>query len=218
MSHARAADRPGRPARTLVRVARILAGLYFPAFHRIEHRGRENWPLEGPLVVTSNHPTYWDPWLVGMGTRRFVYWMAWDEIFEWPVIGRAVKAYEAFPVDLEKPKPATFRNAHRVLRRGGALGLFPEGGRTSGERGELDALKPGVARLALSLGAPILCVSIKGARQAWPKQRAYPLPGHKITVTYHPVIRPDEFLPGAEKRERERALLELLDRTIASAL
>jgi 1-acyl-sn-glycerol-3-phosphate acyltransferase len=214
----RSPGEPKRPARTLVRVARILTGLYFPTFHHIEHHGAEHLPLSGPLVVTSNHPTYWDPWLVGMGTRRFVHWMAWDEIFNWPVIGRAVTLYEAFPLDLEKPKVSTFKRAHEVLEKGGALGIFPEGGRTSGDHGELDPLKPGVARLALILKAPVLCVSIKGARKAWPKKRAYPLPGPKITVTYHPPIDPVRFLPDLAKREREKALLEKLEATIKSAL
>jgi 1-acyl-sn-glycerol-3-phosphate acyltransferase len=212
------AEAPTRIAASLVRVARIITGLYFPLLHRIEHRGKENWPASGPLVVTSNHPTYWDPWLVGMGTRRFVYWMTWDEVFEWPVIGRAVRAYEAFPINLEKPKPSSFRRAHEVLKRRSVLGIFPEGGRTSGERGELDPFKPGVARLALSLGAPILPVSIKGARRAWPKPRAYPLPGPKITVTYHPLIDPERFLVDAPKRDREKALTEKLEATILSAL
>ena len=201
-----------------MRVARLLTAAYFPVFHRIEHRGRQNWPASGPVVVTSNHPTYWDPWLVGMGTRRFIYWMAWDEIFDWPVIGRAVRAYEAFPVDLEKPKPSTIRAARDVLHTGGARGVFPEGGRTSGERGELDAFKPGVAWLALSLGAPVLCVSIKGARRAWPKKRAYPLPGAKITVTYHPVIDTSSFEPELPRRERERLLVAKLEATILSGL
>ncbi len=210
--------RPSRTARALVRTARVIAGLYFPLLHRIEHRGKAHWPRTGPLLVTSNHPTLWDPWLVGMGTSRFVYWMAWDEIFDWPLIGRAVRAYHAFPVDLEKPKVSTLRRAKSVLRRGGALGVFPEGGRTTGERGELDPFKPGVARLALSLDAPILPVSIKGARRAWPKQRSYPLPGPRITVTYHPVIVPSLFLPDAPKRDREKALLEKLEAVVLSAL
>ncbi len=210
--------KPKRPARTLVRVARIFAALYFPTFHRISHHGSALWPARGPLIVVSNHPTYWDPWLVGMGTRKFVHWMAWDEIFEWPVIGRAVKSYEAFPVDLEKPKPSTFRRAHEVLKKGGMLGVFPEGARTSGEHGELDPFKPGVARLALLLEAPVLCVSIKGARRAWPKQRAYPLPGPKIRVTYHPVLDTAEFEKEKPKKERERLLTERMEATIRSAL
>lgn len=216
-------DAISRDAYSLVRVARLTMSKYLEVVHGIEIRGREHWPRSGPLVVTSNHPTYLDPWIVGIGAdgaRRYVHWMAWDEIFEWPIVGRAVTAYQAIPVDLEKPRPSTFRRANAVLARGGVLGVFPEGGRTSGEHGEIDPFKPGVARLALALGAPILPVSIKGARQCWPKQRAYPLPG-KIRVTFHPVVDTRAVLEAGdktEKRARELALVARLEATIRSAL
>jgi 1-acyl-sn-glycerol-3-phosphate acyltransferase len=202
---------------SLVRVSRLLTELYFPLCHRIEHRGKGHWPKSGPVVVASNHPTYFDPWLIGMATPRYVRWMAWDEIFEWPVVGQAVRAYGALPINVEKLKPSTFRGAHDVIQRQGALGIFPEGGRTSG-KSELDPLKPGVARLMLALGAPILPVSIRGARRAWPRERAYPLPGPKITVTYHPVVDPKKFRPELSKRDREQAFSETLHATIRSAL
>lgn len=207
----------GRPPRTLVRWERIFAGLYFPVFHGIElvHRGR--WPDSGPLIVTSNHPTFWDPWLVGMGQRRYVYWMAWEELWTWPLVKHLVAAHRAFPVDLERPKPSTLKRARAVLDAGRPLGVFPEGERTSGSRGELDPFKPGLAWIACATDAPIAPVSIRGARRAWPKQRAYPLPG-KITVTYHPVIETARILPGAPRREREAALLARLEQTIASEL
>ncbi|MBI3725189.1 1-acyl-sn-glycerol-3-phosphate acyltransferase [bacterium] len=202
-----------------MRFARIFADFYFRILHNIDHRGARNWPRSGPLIIISNHPTYWDPWLIGMGQRERwdTYWMTWEQVFDWPVIGPGVRAYQAFPVDLDRPKVSTLRRARAVLDAGCALGIFPEGNRTSGEQGELDPWKPGAGRLALLTGAPVLPVSIKGARACWPRQRAYPLPG-KIAVTYHPILDPGTILPGSPPRERERALTEKLRGIIASAL
>jgi len=202
-----------------VRFARLVAALYFPIFHGIEHQGARNWPRKGPLIIISNHPTYWDPWLVGMGQswRSDTYWMTWEDVFDWPVIGPAITAYQAFPVDLDRPKVSTLRRAKDVLEAGHALGIFPEGSRTSGEHGAIDPWKPGACRLALLTGVPVLPVSIRGARACWPRQRTYPLPG-KIAVTYHPLVDPNAIRPGAIAREREHALAEILRETIGRAL
>lgn len=197
--------------------SRAVTITWFSVLHGVEVVGRRHCPPAGPLVVVSNHPTYWDPFLVGLGLLRYVYWMAWDDIFEWPLAGPLVRAFRAFPVDLERPKPSSLRAARAVLERGLPLGVFPEGGRSSGPG--LDPFKPGAARLALAAGARILPVSIRGAHAAWPKPRAYPLPGPKIVVTYHEAFDPAELAPaGRPPREREALVLRHLERTIASAL
>jgi 1-acyl-sn-glycerol-3-phosphate acyltransferase len=152
-----------------------------------------------------------------MGTRRHVVWLAWDAIFSWPFIGRLVADYGAISVDLERPKPSTIRRARAVIAAGGALGLFPEGGRTSGALGELDPFKPGAARLALALGAPILPVSIRGARACWPKQHRLPRPG-RIVVTYHEIVKPETIVPVTGRRDLEAKLMDRVLRAIASAL
>ncbi|MBI3724945.1 1-acyl-sn-glycerol-3-phosphate acyltransferase [bacterium] len=208
---------PGEPPRALVRFERLFAQGYFPVFHRVEFRVLRAWPESGPLIVAANHPSYFDPFVVGMRMKRYVYWMAWASIFTWPLIGALTELHRALPVDLERPKPSTLRRALAVLESGEALGVFPEGERTSGENGEMDPWKPGLARLGLETGAPILPVSIKGARRCWPKGRPYPLPG-KIVVTYHPVVDPRPWLEGAPRSERETALTAQLARTIACAL
>jgi 1-acyl-sn-glycerol-3-phosphate acyltransferase len=206
---------PPNPA--LVRFERIFAAGFFGVLHRIDHRETRRVPEEGPLIVSANHATYFDPWLVGMGMKRNVYWMCWDEVFDWPVIGWLVSAHGCIPVDLDKPRPSSLRTARQVLDAGEALGVFPEGERTSGRTGAMEPLKPGLAWLAFSTGVPILPVSIKGGRDVWGKGRSY-RPGPKLTVTYHDVLRPEEVLPGAERREREQELTRLLERTIRSAL
>src|SRR5437870_4579233 len=125
--------RPGKPPRALVRFERLFAERYFPVFHGVEFRFLGAWPETGPLIVASNHPSYFDPFVVGMRMKRYVYWMAWASIFTWPVIGWLTEVHRALPVDLERPKPSTLRRALAVLENGEALGVFPEGERTSGE-------------------------------------------------------------------------------------
>lgn len=192
--------------------------VYFSLGHRIEidHHGRM--PAHGPVVVMSNHPSFFDPWLVGLAvTNRYIHWMAWEAAFGWPLIGTFIKACRAFPVDLEKPKPSTLRAARAVLERGYALGVFPEGHR-SGASGALDPFKPGAARLALATGARILPVTITGARDAWPPERKLPRPGPKIQVVVHEPIDPSRVAPGETTRARDAALTEMVRKAIESGL
>lgn len=196
--------------------ARMVFSTYCGLFHRVELRGVRRPPRRGPLIVISNHPTYMDPAFVGLGLRRHVVWMAWDEIFSWPIAGGLTRAFRALPVDLEKPRPSMMRAARAVLDHGLALGVFPEGGRTTGLG--VDRFKPGGARLAVATGVPVLPVSISGAQRVWPKSAAFPGVGGRVTVTYHDVLDPSAIESGRPPRAREEALTAKLQRTIASAV
>jgi 1-acyl-sn-glycerol-3-phosphate acyltransferase len=208
-------DHDHHPPGALIRFERIFAAYYFPIFHKIEFRRLGKPPETGPLIVTSNHPSFWDPWIIGMGLRRYIYWMAWEEAFSWPVIGRLITAHQAVPVDIDKPKPSTLRRSRAVLDAGHALGVFPEGERTHKTGGKIDPFKPGLAWMAFATGAPVLPVSIRGGLKVWPRGRTLPRPG-KLRVTYHPVVDPSSVLPEAPRREREVALTRLLERTVES--
>ena len=70
--------------------------------------------------------------------------------------------------------------------------IFPEGGRSPD--GRLQRFKPGAFRLACSLGAPIVPVTIVGGHESWPPQRILPRPG-RITIVYHPPIEPASGVP-----------------------
>src|SRR5262249_19024276 len=117
-------------------------GAYFVLGHRIELRYHAHAPTHGPLVVMSNHPSFLDPWLVGFAVpNRYIRWMAWDEAFSWPVVGRFIQACRAFPVDMDKPRPSSLKAARALLDRGLALGVFPEGKRSPGPDA-IDTFKP----------------------------------------------------------------------------
>jgi 1-acyl-sn-glycerol-3-phosphate acyltransferase len=182
------------------------------AYFGLQLRGVEHIPPAGPLVVTPNHQTYADPPLVTIPIRRRVYYMAWRQLFEVPGLSRLIRLLRAFPVDLEGRDPGAVREARRLLEAGAVVMIFPEGGRTMD--GALGRFLPGAFRLAATVGAPVLPVTITGGHESWPPGRALPRPG-RITITYHaPLSAP----PGADSRAAARDLAERARAAIASAL
>lgn len=185
---------------------------------RIKIYGAENVPAVGACIITPNHVTYGDPIWITIPIYRRVFYMAWDKPFEIPVLGALMRAFGAFPVSLEAADASAQRNAIEVIEKGGALVIFPEGGRT--RNGKLMPFKMGAFRLALTHGVPIVPVSIKGAEKIWPVGRMLPRPG-RLTLTYHPPIpveRAPEGTPRLELKELARSLARRTHDVVATAL
>src|SRR5262249_50271357 len=110
--------------------------VWFRLIFSLEYRGVENVPESGPAIIAGNHPSYLDPVLVALPVKRPIRYMAWDALFKVPLLGRVIKAFGAFPVDISRGRgEAAFREALRVLSSGEVLGIFPEGQRS--ERGPM---------------------------------------------------------------------------------
>jgi 1-acyl-sn-glycerol-3-phosphate acyltransferase len=182
------------------------------AYFGLELVGVEHIPVAGPLIITPNHQTYADPPLVTIPVRRRVYYMAWSRLFEIPLFSRFIRLLRAFPVQIDSADPRAAREVVRLLRAGQAVMIFPEGGRSPD--GTVQRFKPGAFRLAVSLATPVLPVTIAGGHAAWPPGRALPRPG-RITITYHPPLRPD---PSLEPRQAARELGERAHAAIVGAL
>ena len=192
--------------RPLVRGA---SRLYFG----LDLRGTEHIPARGALVVTPNHQTFADPVLVTIPIRRRVYYMAWRQLFQVPLLGRAIRLLRAFPVDLDGRDPGAVREARRrLVDEDGVVMIFPEGGRSVD--GSLGRFHLGAFRLAASLGVPVLPVTISGGHEAWPPGRRLPRRG-RITITYHPALAVD---PTTDSRAAAHDLAERARTAIASAL
>jgi 1-acyl-sn-glycerol-3-phosphate acyltransferase len=203
--------------RFVVAVLRPFAYWLCRLLFRIEFRGTENIPLEGPCIIAPNHVTYADPIWVSIPVRRPVRYMAWDRMFRIPVLGFMMRVFGAFPVRLEGGDVSAQREAVELLRQGQALVIFPEGGRS--KDGALMPFKLGAFRLALSQGVPILPVTIAGAYEVWPVGQLLPHPG-KLTVTYHPVIQV-EALPDPSREElkaKARLLAKAAQDAVATSL
>jgi len=194
----------------------------FRVLFAVEYHGLENVPEQGPVIIAGNHPSYLDPVLVMLPIRRVIRFMAWDALFQVPLLGQVIKALGAFPVDIRRGKgEAAYLEACRVLKSGQALGIFPEGQRS--ERGPMGELRTGVARLAIETGAPIVPVTIGGASRAWPKWRLLPKPA-KVVVRYHQPITLTEAERSARRDDRDfhqqlmQAVGESINRSLQPAL
>lgn len=168
--------------------------------------GTEHIPSTGPVVIAPNHQTYADPVLVTIPFRRPIYYMAWDRLFDVPGLSGLIRRLRAFPVQLESRDPRATREAVRLLQAEEAVLIFPEGARSVD--GRVGRFKLGAFRLAASLGAPVLPVTIAGGHAAWPPGRPWPRPG-RMTITYHPLVRPEAG------RDSRGAAHELAERTRA---
>jgi 1-acyl-sn-glycerol-3-phosphate acyltransferase len=124
--------------------------------------GTENVPRSGPLIVACNHISLLDPPVMGSFVPRPVSYMAKKELFEIPVLGPLIRGVGAYPVDREGSATSAIKRSVDVLKAGGCVGIFPEGGRNvEGDK----EVRGGVALLA-SLGkAPVVPAAIIGTSE-----------------------------------------------------
>ena len=184
-------------------------------FWRVKYNGVENIPSSGGFIIASNHQTYIDPFWASIPIKRPIRYLAWNESFDWPIIGRFMGLFGAWPIKLEKSDPTAIRRSLQWLREGGAVYIFPEGGRCTPD-GELMRFKNGAVRLALEAGVPILPVTIRGGHRVWPK--GYRVPRFsKIEIVYHP-LQPIATQPGEDARLAARRETHRLAEIIGSAL
>ena len=199
-----------------IQIVRLLLHALFRLLFRLRLEGTGNIPpAEGGLIIAANHQTYLDPFWVAAPVRRPLRFLAWDAIFGWPVIGPVMRWLGAWPLQTQRGDARAYRRSVQWLRRGGALVIFPEGGRGYSD-GALQPFKPGAVRLALETGAPVLPVTIRGGQRVWPRDWKWPRPG-RVEIVYHPVTLLTQ-LPGEDTRQCARRESERLHAIINSAL
>jgi 1-acyl-sn-glycerol-3-phosphate acyltransferase len=195
----------------------IAAGLMRLLF-RLEGRGIEHIPAEGPLLIVANHSSVLDPALVGGVCPRELTFLAKAELFRIPGFGGLIRRLGAQPLRREGADPSALRTAQRVLAGGKALLVFPEG--TRGEEGLLREAKPGAALLAVQTGATVVPTYIRGSGRAWARGRRLPRPV-KVVVTFGAPLRFQRAVGADRKAQYEAAsrqmmsaIAELRDRSI----
>jgi 1-acyl-sn-glycerol-3-phosphate acyltransferase len=196
-------------------VARIVLTPPTLLVYRCAAIGVDNVPPSGPVILAPNHFSQWDHFFSGVYLRRKVRFMAKSQLFTNPVITWILHHGGAFPVRRGHKDEEAFITAHTILEKGGCLLMYAEGGRS--RTGRLGSPRPGVGRLALESGVPVVPVAIHGSLgvRGWRRLR-FP----KVTVQYgepmtfdvveHPT-REQQFDAAEQIFDRVRAMYVALD-------
>jgi 1-acyl-sn-glycerol-3-phosphate acyltransferase len=196
----------------LVRAFRFGLYIWMRIFHGLQFSGTANIPKDGPVIIAANHPSYFDPVVLSLATSRHVRFFALADILKVPVIGWFARQWGILPVYRGGDNEPTVQKALRVLQRGGAIGIFPEGRRSL--QYAMGNVKPGVGRLAVQSGAKIVPCIIYGTWKAWPHLTALPHPA-KIVVNFLPPIPID----STDTRENhEKIAQQIRDVIVAEQL
>jgi 1-acyl-sn-glycerol-3-phosphate acyltransferase len=171
--------RAGEPEGKVYEVTRVLTVLHALITFRARGIGSENVP-GGPVILAPNHASFMDHFFMAAFIRRRVQFMAKSQLFTPGPPSWIFSHGGVFPVRRGRHDEEAFITACKVLERGGAIGMYCEGGRSRTGQVATEA-KPGLGRLALESGAPVVPVAILGSHQVrnW-KRLQFP----RVTVSY----------------------------------
>lgn len=175
---------------------RILLTLPTILIYRVRAIGVRNVPRSGPLVLAPNHFSFMDHFFVGVYLRRKIRFMAKSQLFGPPVLTYIFKHGGVFPVRRGHRDEEAFKTAYTLIDQGEMLLVYVEGGRS--RSGELGQPKPGLGRIALEAGVPVVPVAIHGSAgvRRWRRLR-FP----KVTVQFgEPLTFPVEPSPSRERQ------------------
>jgi 1-acyl-sn-glycerol-3-phosphate acyltransferase len=174
--HARSREREPDWVYELVRV---ITSLYAYTLLRARPISTDNVPGRGGVILAPNHFSFMDHFLIGCYIRRKVRFMAKSQLFK-PPMQFIYTHGGVFPVRRGARDEEAFITAEQLLAKGSAVVMYCEGGRSRTGKVSEQA-KPGIGRLALESGVPVVPIAIHGSSHIrnW-KRLQFP----RVTVQY----------------------------------
>jgi 1-acyl-sn-glycerol-3-phosphate acyltransferase len=165
--------------------------------------GLEQVPLDAPLVVASNHQSWFDIFLLAAvlpGSLRFV---AKKELASVPLLGPAMRRAGHVFIDRQNRQAAfgAYDEAAEAIRAGISAVVFPEG--TRSRTGELQPFKKGPFVLAIAARVPLVPAYCAGTFTLLPKG-SWRIRPHPIALVFGAPIATTDM----EYDDRERLMKE----------
>ena len=142
---------------TLVKIFKFL----FKHLTRLSYEGMENIPAEGGVIIATNHMSRLDfPALFMVSSREDITALVADKYQSYVLFNFIIRTAGGIYLDRSKADFSAFSTGVDFLRKGGALGIAPEG--TRSKVGALLEAKPGTVLLATRAKVPVVPVAVIG--------------------------------------------------------
>ena len=141
----------------------------------------ERVPLQGGVILASNHASFLDPPLVGSGLKRDINYLARESLFRYPGIGALLRSWNAVPVDRDGGGAKGLKIILARLLDGNGIILFPEGTRT--KDGKLQPARSGIGLTVIKSDAVVIPVRTFGTFECYSRKLRFHLP-KRLAVKY----------------------------------
>jgi 1-acyl-sn-glycerol-3-phosphate acyltransferase len=143
---------------------RFLAWLLIHTFYRVDTKGLENIPDDGPCIVVCNHVSFVDAVVIAACVRRPIRFVMDHRIFRVPLLSFIFRTMRTIPIAPAKEdarmKERAFAEAADALRNGEIVGIFPEG--QVDRRRRVEPVPPGVQQMLAATPVPVVPMALSG--------------------------------------------------------
>lgn len=179
---------------------------FFYCFYRYRVYGNKN-PIPGAAIIAPNHTSFLDPPLISAAWPEDAHFLARSSLFQSRFGAWLFPRLNSHPVQNDEQNLDTFRTICNLLKQNKKVVVFPEGSRSV--TGELQALKSGVAMLALRMNCPIIPVYIDGTYEAWPRHQRFPTLNARVACVFGNPIMPTNTHHANKKLAQEALSFEV---------
>ena len=195
----------------------LISRLIRATLFRIELSGLENLPKSGAYIISPNHQSYLDPFMIcprlPFRIFRNLFFVGAVEYFETPLTQWFARLANLVPVDPDSNLVPAMQAGAFGLAHGKILVLFPEGERSID--GTVKKFKKGAPILAQHMRVPIVPVAIKGVFELWPRGRSFNWrllrlwSAHRVRIV---IGEPMMFAENADYNETASALRDRVEK------
>lgn len=143
---------------------RFIIWMLIHTFYKVEKKGLENIPDEGPCVLVCNHVSFVDALVIGGSIQRPVRFVMDHRIFKVPVLNFVFRTAGTIPIASAKEDPVMLEQAYEridaYLKDGEVVCIFPEGRIT--DNGDLYPFKKGITRIIERTPVPVIPMALRG--------------------------------------------------------
>ncbi|MEM1439462.1 MAG: MFS transporter [Pseudomonadota bacterium] len=150
-------------------VMRFLVWILVNVLYRIEVKGADRIPREGPALLVANHVSFVDALLIGGAVTRPTRFVMYYKIFQIPLLSFIFKTARAIPIAGRKENPAlmeaAFERIDEELAAGRVVCIFPEGAIT--HDGLMQNFRPGMERILERRPVPVVPIGLNNLWGSW---------------------------------------------------